>query len=220
MHRTVLALLALAAPALAEAAPEGPPADSVALAPMPSPPPPASATPHPDEERPPAFGVGFDAGFPDGAAVAALWRPVQAIRLSFGPSWNYVGWGLEGGVALVPWHWAVSPVIAVDAGRYFDSDLSGLARQSAGVPAEVKPLLEKVGYTYASLQLGLELGSQRGFSFSLRAGLSYFDCVAHGTATTRTSGGVVGAGDAVVELTNPRVRAVLPSLKLGVQYFF
>jgi hypothetical protein len=219
MQPTVLVLLALAAPALAEPVPETNPSEPVAVAAVPSVPP-GTAPAARAEDRSPAFGVSFDAGFPDGAAVAALWRPVPAVRLSFGPTWNYVGWGFEGGVALVPWHLAVSPLLAVDAGRYFDSDLSPLVRRGGGVPEEVKPLLKKVGYTYASLQLGVELGSQRGLSFSLRAGLSYFDCVAHGTVPYTASGGAPGAGPAQVELTNPRVRAVLPSLKLGLQYFF
>ena len=168
----------------------------------------------------PLLGVSLEAGFPDGGAVALLVRPHHMVRLSVGPTWNYLGWGVEGGVALVPWHWMLSPVLAVEAGRFFDSDLTWLANKSGGVPNELEPLLKKVGYTYASAQLGVEVGSQRGFSFVLRAGLSWFDLVAHGTATTTRSGGTPGAADAVVTLSDPRVHAVVPSVKLGVQYFF
>ena len=236
MRSTFLALTAiaaLAAPALARAddpAPASALADdagpAVAAPPAAAPAAGAPAVAAPAAGTPaatpplPLLGVSVEAGFPDGGAVALLVRPHHMVRLSVGPTWNYLGWGVEGGVALVPWHWMLSPVLAVEAGRFFDSDLTWLANKSGGVPNELEPLLKKVGYTYASAQLGVEIGSQRGFSFVLRAGLSWFDLVAHGTATTTRSGGTPGSSAAVVTLSDPRVHAVTPSVKLGVQYFF
>jgi len=160
------------------------------------------------------LGVVVDAGFPQGASVGILVRPVPAIRFWAGPAWNYIGLGLQGGIAVVPWHFALTPVLSVEAGRYFSSDVSFLASDSQGVPPEIAPLLEDVSYSYAAVHAGLEFGSQTGMVFSLRAGLSYISLQARGTATVTDSSGTV------VQFTDPKVRGTIPSVKFGVLFWF
>lgn len=180
------------------------------------PPPPEEAAPAPRVELP-RFGLEVDAGAPEGLVLSALWRPVPYLRLWGGPNWNYAALGYHAGATVVPWAWAIAPTLSVEAGRYYSSDLTWLAKDSSGVPAALEPLLKDVGYTYASLQVGLELGSPRGLALSIRGGLSYVSLVAHGTATVNASGGATGAR---VELTDPHLRATFPSVKVGLQYWF
>lgn len=161
------------------------------------------------------WGVLFDAGFPQGASASVVLRPVPSVRFWAGPAWNWIGFGLQGGVAVVPWHFALTPVLSAEAGRYFGSDVSFLASSSQGVPPEIAPLLEDVSYSYAAVHAGLEIGSQSGLVFSLRLGLSYLSAQARGTATVTDSG-----SGAVVQFTDPKIRGTVPSVKFGVLFWF
>ncbi|HSN89890.1 MAG TPA: hypothetical protein VLS93_01570 [Anaeromyxobacteraceae bacterium] len=195
-----LAALLLLAPAVALAEPES-----------------APASPPPAAEGLPRFGLMLDAGLPDGAVISAVFRPVESVRFTLGGAYNVAGYGVRGGIGWLPFRWAVSPSLNVEAGRYFDSDLTWIVDEANGVPAEVRPLLERVGYNYASAQIGLEIGSPRGISLSVRAGLSYLWTVIHGVAETIDA---AGGSTAIVNVSDPRLRATLPSVKVGVLYYF
>jgi hypothetical protein len=78
----------------------------------------------------------------------------------------------------------------------------------------MRPLLRRVDYSYAALDLGLELGNPRGLAFSIRAGLSYVSVGAAGTATYTSDGG------STVTLRDPAFRGTLASAKLGFHYWF
>ena len=162
----------------------------------------------------PRWGLALGGGFPDFATASVVFRPVSHLRFSAGPAWNYVGWGVQGGVALVPWRFWIAPVVSLEGGRFFRTNLAFLARGSGDVPEEVRPLLEKVDCSYAALDVGLELGSQSGFSSSIRLGLSYVSIASNGSATYTSDSG------AVVSLSNPALHGTLPSLKVGFQYWF
>jgi hypothetical protein len=164
----------------------------------------------------PRWGFALAAGFPDLATASVLYRPFSRVRLWAGPGWNSVAWGLQGGVALVPWNAWIAPVISAEAGRFFRSDLSFLAKDSGGVPEGMKPLLEQVDYTYGALALGADLGSPGRFAFTIRLGLSYVSIHANGTASFTSESG----SGARFQLRDPSFRGTLPSLKLGVQYWF
>jgi hypothetical protein len=195
-----------AAPAAASEAP--------AVAPSPAAAAPAGEPPARGRSRSSQWGILADLGFPEGAALSAEYRPVSSVRFWAGPAWNYVGWGLQGGVAVVPWHWAVTPVLSAELGRYFGADVSFLAREGSGVPPELKPLLEDMSYSYGAVHAGIELGSQSGLVFSIRGGLAYLSLRTRGTVTATDASG------STVTFTDPRVRGTIPSLKLGVHFWF
>lgn len=210
--------LALASPSLADEpelgrAPEGDGASAQAPTPEASPASaPSEAAPR-KGDGPARWGLLADAGFPSGASLSAVFRPVPSVRFFAGPAWNYVGFGVQGGVAVVPWHFAITPVLSAEVGRYFGADVSFIASDGSGVPKELKPLLEDMSYSYGALHAGIELGSQSGLTFSLRAGLAYVSLKARGTATT-------DSGGTTVQFSDPRVRSTLPSVKLGLHYWF
>src|SRR5512140_3175437 len=108
------------------------------------------------------FGLLLDLGVPEGVALSATYRPFANVRFFAGPAWNYVGWGVQGGISLVPWHFAVTPVLTAEAGRYFGADLSFVTKGGQGIPAELRPLLKSMSYTYGAILAGLEFGSQNG----------------------------------------------------------
>jgi len=165
----------------------------------------------------PRWGLLLDAGFPEGAAASAVFRPVPEVRLYAGPSWNVVAFGVQAGVTLIPFHLGVSPTLSLEGGRYFHADATFLAKQSSGVPPEVRPLLDRVTYDYAAAHVGIEIGTRDAFAISIRAGLAYVSLVARGTATTTvTSGG----STTTVAFTDPRLRGTVPSVKVGVQLWF
>lgn len=170
------------------------------------------------EQEPPRWGLDVEAGVPEGIAPSAVFRPVSAIRLWAGPAWNYVGWGVQGGVTLVPWHLGVSPLLSLEGGRYFSADASFLARSSSGgVPQELEPLLRNVSYDYAAAHVGIEIGARDGLAFSIRAGLAYVSATASGTATTN---GTSAGGAYTLSFTDPHIRGTVPSVKLGMQLWF
>jgi hypothetical protein len=158
-------------------------------------------------------GLSIAGGFPDLATASLLFRPVPAIRFSLGPSWGYVAWGLQGEVTFAPWSSWVTPTLSLGGGKLFRSDLSFLAKDSGGVPSGLRPILQKVDYDYVHGDLGLDLGSPRGFGFFLRLGLSYVRITANGTASYTADNGTR------VTFRDPALHATLPSLRMGFQYW-
>jgi hypothetical protein len=211
-----LALLLLLVPALPLAQPPAAglgPSQAPLAGDLPPPPPP------PPSEAPwPLFGLRLDAGVPDGAVAALIYRPIPSLRASVGPTWNYLGYGFQVGAAWSPFRWAVSPTLSLDYGHYFNADASFLAKGSGGAPSDIQPLLKKVGYDYLDGQLGLEFGSQRGLTFYLRGGLAYLWTTIHGATESISASGQ--AGTTRVVMADPRVRATIPTVKLGFMYFF
>ncbi len=170
----------------------------------------------PSYDRFPRFGVSAAAGVPDGLVLSGVYRPLDFLRLSAGGSWNYFGYGLQGGVGLAPFHWPIDPTFNLELGHYFDSDMTWVADQSAGVPTELRPLLKDVGYNYVNAQVGIELGSARRFVIFARAGLSYFWTTIHGVSEVTNTG---TGQTATVRIADPEFRATLPSVKLGILFY-
>jgi len=201
---------ASAAPALTD-----PAAAATTAAPPPPAPASAEAQAEPDAApRLPRLGVGLGAGIPEFAALTVLYRPFRFLRLGAGPTWNYTGWGGHVGLSVVPGNWWITPVLAVEAGRYLRSSYSAAVRGSTDTANDLRTLLARVDYSYTAVDLGLEFGSPRGFSVSLRTGLAFVWVDARGTSTRRSDDG------SVVSITNPAIRATLPSTKLAFQYWF
>jgi len=160
----------------------------------------------------PRLGMAIDAGLPGGAGVVLQARLLDALRIDAGPMWSGVGFGLKGGLVLAPVRAALSPSLELEGGYGFRADLSFLAR-SRDVPAELRPVLAHASYWYASALLGLDIGSARGTSFFVRAGVSRLEVRAPGTAKTSSGGGTLEIGDSTL-------RATIPCAKLGVQFWF
>jgi hypothetical protein len=160
------------------------------------------------------WGILAALGVPQGATISAAYRPVPMIRLFAGPAWNYLGFGIQGGLSVAPWRLAVTPVLTVEGGRYFGANASFLASGGQGVPPELKPLLKDMSYAYAAVHAGIEIGNPEGFAFALDLGLGYVALDAKGSATKTDSSG------ATATFRDPRVRATLPALKLGFHYWF
>jgi hypothetical protein len=201
---------ASAAPALTD-----PAAAATTAAPPPPAPASAEAQAEPDAApRLPRLGVGLGAGVPEFAALTVLYRPLRFLRLGAGPTWNYYGWGGHVGLSVVPGNWWITPVLAFEAGHYLRTSYSGAVRGSSQTADDLRQLLARTDYSYTAVDLGLELGSPRGFSVSLRTGLAFVWVDARGTSTRRSDNG------SVVSITNPAIRATLPSTKLAFQYWF
>jgi hypothetical protein len=110
-------------------------------------------------------GVQLDVGAPGAGGATVLFRPWWWLRFNAGLAYNYLGFGLRGGVSVAPFHWAVTPTLNLDYGHFLSGDASRLATNAG--PAE-KALLQNVPYDFATAQVGLEFGSQRWFSFYVR----------------------------------------------------
>lgn len=114
------------------------------------------------------FGLIIDAGVPTGAGLAAMFRPWRFVRVEGGLNYDYVSFGLRGGLTFIPFEWAVTPTAHVEGGHFFEGDASSFTSD-----ASAKILLGHVPENYLSASLGLELGSQQRFVFFLRFGLSW-----------------------------------------------
>lgn len=193
------------------------------LPPRPGTPPPAEAQPAPAAVAPtppseliplPEWGVALESGFPEGLGLNVMYRPVPFARLWAGPAWNYAAFGLQGGAGLVLANWGVTPVLSVEAGRYFSSDVSRFLSSAGGVPDEMVPLLESLSMNYAAAMLGLEFGSPRAFSFAVRVGLARLSVKANGSGTITQDDGTT------IRFEDPRFAATMPALKLSFSYWF
>lgn len=169
------------------------------------------------EESARPFGVLLDLGFPEGASVSAVYRPVPAVRVFAGPAWNVVAFGIQGGVVVVPWHLGISPVLSLEGGRYFARDASFLAENASGVPQEIGPLLHDVAYDYAAVHVGLEVGARDGLALTLRAGLARVSLRARGTATVTSDS---DGSTTTATFRDPHLSGTIPSVKLGLQLWF
>lgn len=197
-----------------------------ALVPAPVPPPPEppaatlSSAATEKQAKPwrtlPLLGFNLSLGFPDLVNANLLVRPVNWVRLSAGPSWGYLSWGLQGGIVLSPINWYVTPTLSFQAGKLFRTNASRFVNDETkdGETTRLKPLLERVDYHYYAGDLGLELGSPRGFNFFLRFGLSFVVIKANGAGSVSKNDG------SLVVISNPKISAWLPSAKLGFQYWF
>ena len=203
-----------ASPALTTATGPGSTAAAATAELLPPPPPPP-----PEDEPYPHWGVFLGAGVPQAAQISIVYRPVPLIRIDAGPSYDYLGFGVHAGVTLTPIRWAITPTLGGEVGQFSTFDVTKIA---TSVDAKVAPLLKRVSVRYAAALLGFEIGSQRGFNFVLRVGLTYLEIDSRGSATFDgigiTTGSTQSTGSAVV--TDPKIRGTAPTAQLGFQYFF
>jgi hypothetical protein len=158
------------------------------------------------------LGLSLDAGLPDGASATVLYRPWKYVRFGGGMLYNYVGYGVLGSASVVP-YFPIAPSLTLEVGHFFD------ANANARFPRfddNLKPLLQRVGYTFVNAQLGLELGHPNWFVFFVRGGLSRVwlsSSDADKVAVTTSNGSKLTFQD-------PSVRLGIPNVKAGFMLFF
>jgi len=163
------------------------------------------------------LGLAMDGGLPDGASATLLYRPWKFLRFGGGLLYNYIGYGVRGGVSVLP-YFPIAPSLTLEAGHYFEANANARVAQYGSVPDELKPLLERVSYTFANAQLGLELGHPDWFVFYVRAGLSRVWFTAHGADRVASSQG--SSGNTRVTVEDPNIRLGIPNVKAGFMLFF
>jgi hypothetical protein len=161
------------------------------------------------------FGLLVDGGVPGGAGVAGTFRPWQFLRLEGGVNWNYLSFGLRGGVTVIPFEWGVTPTLHLEGGHFFPGNASRFTSDVA-----TKLLLGHIPEDYLSASLGLEFGSQQRFVFFLRMGLSWIRTEAQGQAIVQAinTGNTSGTTRAKSAANVPMLLQV-PALSLGVLLF-
>lgn len=157
-------------------------------------------------------GVTFDLGAPSGLNLGVAWRPVDPMRFTFTGATNGIGGGGRVGVALkAPWD--VAPVIAAEAGHFLDADANWIV--TALGEEESISILERIGYTFANAHAGLEFGNPKA-TFYIHAGMS--------RVWTRIRGLQAWVdkevGEQTLHIEDARVRAYLPSARLGFIIYF
>lgn len=159
---------------------------------------PVDRTPSSAPARHKTFGMSMDIGVPDGAGLALVVRPkFDWLRLGGAFTYNGMAPGARVGVTLDPVSFPLAPTLTVEGGHYWAGTVPGVQ----GSPV--------VGYDYANLHFGLEVGSRANFRFFLRGGASWL-----ALSATHLSSGGSGIGD-------PSFTGWLaPTGKLGFAAFF
>ena len=155
----------------------------------------------------------MDAGVPGGAGLAAMFRPWSFLRLEGGLNWNYLSFGLRGGVTVVPFEWGITPTLHLEGGHFFPGDASRFSTDPAA-----KLVLQRVPEDYLSASLGLEFGSQQRFVFFLRMGLSWIRSEADNLAAAINSANSGGTPPAKSAAPVPLLLQV-PTVSVGVLLF-
>jgi hypothetical protein len=168
------------------------------------------------EPRNTIFGIGIDGGAPGGAGFTLLVRPLWWLRLNGGVAYNVAGLGYRGGITLSPGDWAVTPTLNIDAGRYLSGDYNKVVTTT---DPNVRSLLSKTTYTFATAQVGLEFGSQRRFAFYVRGGLTYLISTLPGAEVTAIAQGNTGDPNNTFRLADTKFSALVPCASLGFNIF-
>lgn len=164
----------------------------------------------------PMLGMVVDLGVPSGLGISAVVRPLPWLRGHGGFAHNGAGFGIRGGVGLVPFQWVVSPALNLQLGHFFEGDATGAVKKFIVVPDFGDEALQRLHYTYFNAHVGLEVGSPSGFSFFLRGGPSWFKSRIHGLekAMNRNADGVSYTA------VDPNLSGVIPSAELGCTLYF
>jgi hypothetical protein len=216
-------LEAAAAPAAVpavDAASPAPALDAASPAPVldaPLPPPPVGAKHVALGRRKHVLGLQIDAGAPDIAGVSVLYRPWKALRFSGGMLYDYVGYGVRGGVSVQP-YFPIAPSLTLEAGHYFDADAYSKLSQRFTIDDKLKPFLQKFGYTFVNAQVGLELGHPDWFVFFVRAGLSRVWMTAQNANAAKDL--LKSSQLETTFIGDPNGRFGIPNAKVGFMLFF
>lgn len=169
----------------------------------------ASEPPRPS--RLPVFGLGADVGLPDGANLSLVARPWSWLRAQASIGSNSISHGWRAGVALLPF--GTGPAVVAEYGRYQEGNANALASKLLG--SRPSPLLERVGYDYVNLHLGLSFGYRR-VVFFVQGGPSFVRGQIHNLDQV-VRGSTAGTGSTEVAVhEEPSIKATAVSGKLGL----
>jgi hypothetical protein len=163
------------------------------------------------------IGAMADVGVPDGATASIVVRPIRALRLEAGVADNLVSLGVRGGVTWIPFKSWATPTLSLGYGRYFDGNANGIAQQLAGDASFSSPLLEKVGYDYASARVGLEFG-KKYVTFFIHAGVSRVTGEVHNLSQVAMSQ-TTNDSNVSITSTDPKVTLYGVSANLGFIFY-
>jgi hypothetical protein len=158
-----------------------------------------------EEPRLKLVGFGASIGAPDGLALGAFVRPLPWLRVDGGVLWNYLSFGLQGGVTVIPWTGSVTPTFRFGIGQLFENDV----RDELGSFSDAfDPAFKDFGYHFYTAQVGLEFGDVNGFQFFARGGLAWIRADLDSTTFTE--------GNTTITANDNDLSATTPSLQLGM----
>lgn len=147
------------------------------------------------------FGLQLDAGAPDGVALGVIVRPsLNWLRLNASGTWNYLSYGVRGGLTLDPINFPIAPTLTVEGGHFFYGT----------IPSEQL----QVSYDYLNLHGGLDFGKRDVIRFFIHGGVSYMNVYTKNFSTLFNHSDTITLSDPTFS-----VRAA-PSLKVGIFYLF
>ncbi|EAU62970.1 hypothetical protein STIAU_8189 [Stigmatella aurantiaca DW4/3-1] len=170
-----------------------------------------------DPERLAPFGLLLDANLPETLGWSAVFWPSQYMRLQLGGAHNGLRLGGRLAVTLLPLRTGYSPSVTFEAGHAFSGNAHALTRRlldSSQIPG---PAMDRVGYSYASVHLGFELGEPRRYTFFVRGGMSW---VQLDVPNLESLGDLFLAKLSALEAQGGRFLYATPSAKLGLILYF
>jgi hypothetical protein len=184
----------------------------------------APAATAPSEPTLPWLGLMADVGVPDGMQASIVLRQERWLRASVSGGYNMISKGVGAGLTFLPF--GRGPSLSLEGGHYFDGDATAAATKLAG-PAFANStfvqndgaLIQRVGYDYANVHLGLDFGYER-VTFFIHGGMSYVQGKVHNVDTLLQSNpsinGVDMNGLQVSIKGDPTVKYIGPSAKIGL----
>ena len=160
-------------------------------------------------------GVALDAGAPDGLGASIVLRPRHWARLELSGLTNGFSAGMRGGVSWIPLDHLFSPSLTLEFGGFWPGNANALAAKLLGDPSFHSGYLDRISYTFANAQLGLEVG--RGdFQLSLHAGYSRVWM----TSESFAEGLQEASGGSTITASPAYAQLIAPSAKVGFTLFF
>jgi hypothetical protein len=94
-----------------------------------------------------AFRLAVDVSMPGGLAAGLHFEPVPALRFSLAALYNVLGFGVRGGVDVLPFGRSpIHPLIGVEAGHHFEGEAKRLLKSAP----------DRLSYTFLTGLLGVE----------------------------------------------------------------
>ena len=164
----------------------------------------------------PAVGVMTDIGVPDGLVAALVLRATDRWRFHAGGGTNTVSAGYRAGVSMFPTGRLFS--VNFEAGGYREGEANDFVRGLTGLKPRLRPLVRRLGYTYASGQVGIDLGTATA-ALVVRAGVSFVRARL-GEVGEALTANADSSNITVKVYEDPIIRVWMPSIKAGLVFTF